>query len=234
MSDTQAVKLLSELKLESARKGLEKTIGLVIKTPNSMIVFLRANKTVSLAFTPRPTSKVFVFAVASSITDGKDFESLVRGFSSRNKNTFSPKELNMAFLSDFLSNSLKSYIYDNKSQRPWPIEMVVMQIEGYRFGMHFIDYHGDIILPSGNFQVCIFGCTDEAERLRIRESLEKLLASQPSAGQVKTATLALTNEYPDSITEFTATIYSDEPTGENPEGSKIKRKPRRIKVQKTE
>lgn len=191
-----------EIRIEATKSSLSNTIGLIIRTNKALWVFLKARKTSSLDFRPSEQNSIHFFAIADSVTDGRDIESQVHNFVADLKSIFSIKELNLAFLTDFLCRLLKNNLFRKDDERPLPVEMAVIQINRLAtaaVGITTVDYMGDSNFPESNFDLHIFGCPDPKTRAEIAIKLAAGLKTETSNEEFEKIVQRLLEEFPGDI-----------------------------------
>lgn len=189
-----------EISLGVARKNLEQTVGLILRTKRAVWLFLKATKTSSLDFRPSEKVSLHFFAVTNSVTDGRIIESQVETFVATVKNLFSIREVNIKFLTDFLCTHLNQKIFGKDNERPTPLEMAVIEInrkEGdTSMAINIIDYSGNARYPEDDFAQIIFGCTDFDKQAKIRQALENELLPDFSNEQVEALVTEALADFP--------------------------------------
>ncbi|OGN04458.1 MAG: hypothetical protein A2831_02780 [Candidatus Yanofskybacteria bacterium RIFCSPHIGHO2_01_FULL_44_17] len=213
------------LKEALTKEGLSKSVGLVIRGKDCVVIMAKAKHTTSFHELPEKHSNIFVWAVGGSELDARSYRAEYMRFVSRFSNTFSGRDLNVAVIHDFTANYLRHKLYDIKSAEPASLELIVGSVDRGSMIFYTINYAGKAeVVDDMVSNIAAIGSHDD-NRKELLGNLVKLKTSRLTGTEIIKKVTPHMSSFSGNMAALIFTITGSGPAKSNKNSKK--NKPRR-------
>ena len=191
---------LSEDKIEEILYRLSRQVGLFVLGDNALVFISKAQASLVKDFQLSPERQLIIFAISDLKTDLREFQVIFSKIGDAISNIFSPRELNLELVSDFISYYINSRIYGHQDKAP-AIEFVLVEFlketktsKTVSVSVRPINFMGECQELSDG-RSAILGCT-------YRESNEQLIKKLKQNKILKLAPDEIENKFREVIESF--------------------------------
>lgn len=172
MTDT-ADRFWSDIKKETAASLLTGSVGMVAKGKNCVIIYTRSPNTIFIPIRNDDEAKLLLWGLGGTGSDAREFTSELNQFLTIFKIDVSPRDINLALVSDFISTYLTENLYKRKSERALALEFILGQVSDGEAAFSLIDFKGEVKLWGPGSRFFIIGGAGK-KRDELRAALSKL------------------------------------------------------------
>lgn len=168
---------LTELKAKSIRKQLAGRVGIVVRAKDGLAIGIKSPDVIQIMRRPDKRTLFFLWGIAGSFSERRDFYAELMQFEGLLKNVFSERDYNLYLVHDFVTSLLKEKFHGG-DPRPAALEFFLGGVLNDEALLLIINFEGTSrtleLERGGNFE--IIGCTGFAEGRSEKDKLEEQLA----------------------------------------------------------
>lgn len=136
---------LLRLKEAEIKKALSKSIGLIIAEKGSVVIVTKSRNPIFFYETPEKNSHLFLWGIAGSDTNGRNFQAEFMAFLSKFRNLFSERDVNIMVARDFIGSYLRTKLYNIRSAEPTALEFILGKVCNDHMVFFTVDYMGNFV-----------------------------------------------------------------------------------------
>jgi len=210
-------RFFSEFKKSAVTELLAKSVGIIAKGKDCIAICLNAPSVLYTFLRDDNEAKVFLWGISGTEAAKRDFLSELNSFMIAFRKLFSPRDLNLAVVSEFISEYLQENLYSRRSEKPLALEFFLMQLscKGEIF-YTVIDFMGETKSWGAESNFIVIGCTDRKAREKINAALSDMKLDGLSAEELQASLRSLTSDFGGESFEAELSLGPEEEPKEKP------------------
>lgn len=198
-SITAPLDFLIEFKTRTIRERLAGRAGVVVVARDGLAAAIKSPDVIQITRKPERGTVSFIWGVAGSLSERRDFLAEYAQFEGGLKSSFSERDLNLFLAHDFITSFLKEKFF-GWNPEPVALEFFVggtLNNEAFFFIINF-DGTSRVLKDESDFE--IIGCTGldggRKEKEELKERLRRLKVAELSAEEVRVRLITFLEPFP--------------------------------------